>query len=238
MAAQLADHLLDPAVVVPVGLAGRQISTQLFMPQGSASGTANGDYITTGIDDPYRYFVEVPAGASRLVVDLFDADWGAGGAGEAEIARFVAGWLREAGLEVELHDLGAKRANVIAIARGSGGGRSLMLNAHMDTVGAGEMTDPFVPRIEGERLYGRGAFDMKASLAAIMFVFGLVMPNVDNWAHAGGFGGGYLAARVLDPLKPERVDHLLGAVICLFLSMLSIVVSVLHWFYLLGLDTR
>jgi acetylornithine deacetylase len=57
---------------------------------------------------------------------------------------------------------------VIAIARGSGGGRSLMLNAHMDVVGAGGMADPWTPRSDGTRLYGRGAFDMKASLAAIM----------------------------------------------------------------------
>ncbi|HUF46431.1 MAG TPA: rhomboid family intramembrane serine protease [Vicinamibacterales bacterium] len=75
-------------------------------------------------------------------------------------------------------------------------------------------------------------------LATVMFVFGLVMPHVDNWAHAGGFGGGYLASRFLDPLKPERVDHLLAAVICLALSVLSIVASVLHWFWLLSLETR
>lgn len=106
---------------------------------------------------------------SELVaIESTNPDLVEGGAGEADIARFVAGWLREAGLEVEVHELGAHRANVVAIARGSGGGRSLMLNAHMDTVGAGEMTDPFTPRIEGNRLYGRGSFDMKASLAAIM----------------------------------------------------------------------
>ena len=43
-----------------------------------------------------------------------------------------------------------------------------MLNAHMDVVGAGGMTEPWTPRIDGTRLYGRGAYDMKASLAAIM----------------------------------------------------------------------
>ena len=56
--------------------------------------------------------------------------------------------------------------------------------------------------------------------AAIMFVFGLVMAGTDNYAHAGGFGGGWLAARLLDPLKPERVKHMLTAVICLGLSVL------------------
>ena len=48
------------------------------------------------------------------------------------------------------------------------GCRSLVLNAHMDVVGAGGMIDPWTPRIESHRLYGRGAYDMKASLAAIM----------------------------------------------------------------------
>src|SRR6187551_1408811 len=45
-----------------------------------------------------------------------------------------------------------------------------MLNAHTDTVGVTGMTDPFVPRLEGSRLYGRGAQDMKGSLAASMLV--------------------------------------------------------------------
>jgi hypothetical protein len=54
------------------------------------------------------------------------------------------------------------------------------------------------------------------------------MPGVDNYAHAGGFGGGWLAARVLDPMKPERIDHLAAAVVCLLLSALSIAASVIH----------
>jgi hypothetical protein len=52
------------------------------------------------------------------------------------------------------------------------------------------------------------------------------MPGIDNYAHAGGFGGGYLAALLLDPLKAERGDHVLIAVICLGLSIASIVASV------------
>lgn len=106
--------------------------------------------------------------AELVAIDSTNPDLIPDGAGEAEIAHFVAEWLREAGLDVEVHELGPRRANVVAVARGSGGGRSLMLNAHMDTVGAGAMVDPFTPRIEHNRLYGRGAFDMKASLAAIM----------------------------------------------------------------------
>ena len=90
----------------------------------------------------------------------------AAAAGEAEIARFVASWAERAGLEVELEEAAPGRPNVIATARGSGGGRSLMLNAHTDTVGTAGMAEPYAGRVEGGRLYGRGAFDMKASLAA------------------------------------------------------------------------
>jgi acetylornithine deacetylase len=103
-----------------------------------------------------------------VAIDSTNPDLVPGGVGEAAIARFVAGWLTAAGLETEIHDLGPARANVVATVRGSGGGRSLMLNAHMDVVGAGGMAEPWTPRIENGRLYGRGAFDMKASLAAIM----------------------------------------------------------------------
>ena len=91
-----------------------------------------------------------------------------GGAGEAAIARFVAEWLERAGLEVTLEEVAPGRPNVIAVARGSGGGRSLLLNAHTDTVGVAGMETPHEPRLENGRLYGRGAYDMKAGLAAAM----------------------------------------------------------------------
>ena len=65
------------------------------------------------------------------------------------------------------------------------------------------------------------------SFAVILGLFGLVMPGIDNYAHGGGFAGGYLAARVLDPLKPERIDHLVIGLVCLAASLLSVVASVL-----------
>ena len=61
-------------------------------------------------------------------------------------------------------------------------------------------------------------------------VIGLVLPGIDNWAHLGGFAGGYAAASILDPLKPERAEHLLAALIGLALSMLAIVASLVHYF--------
>ena len=64
------------------------------------------------------------------------------------------------------------------------------------------------------------------SLAITMLLFGFVMPGIDNWAHLGGLGGGYLAAKLLDPLRPERGNHILAALACLVLSLVSIGVSV------------
>jgi acetylornithine deacetylase len=57
---------------------------------------------------------------------------------------------------------------VIASARGAGGGRALLLNAHTDTVAHGGMTDPLVPRVQDGRLHGRGSYDMKGALAACL----------------------------------------------------------------------
>lgn len=108
--------------------------------------------------------------AQLVAIDSTNPDLVPGGAGEGNIAAFVAGWLREAGLNVAVHELGQSRANVVGILQGSGGGQSLMLNAHMDVVGAGGMADPWAPRREGDRLYGRGSYDMKASLALIMLI--------------------------------------------------------------------
>jgi rhomboid protease GluP len=64
------------------------------------------------------------------------------------------------------------------------------------------------------------------SLAIILLIFGFVMPGVDNWAHLGGLGGGYLTAKILNPLKPERGDHVLIAVGLLAASLRAVVASV------------
>lgn len=57
-------------------------------------------------------------------------------------------------------------------------------------------------------------------------LFGFAMPGIDNWAHLGGMAGGYLVSRWLDPLKPERGDHALIALLCLVVSLAAIVYSV------------
>lgn len=89
-----------------------------------------------------------------------------GAPGEAEVARHTAAVLRELGLEVAVHEPEPGRPSVVGILRGSGGGRSLMLNAHFDTVGVEGMPDPFSGEVREGRLYGRGSYDMKGALAA------------------------------------------------------------------------
>lgn len=105
-----------------------------------------------------------------VAIDSVNPDLVPGGAGEGQIAAFIAEWLGNAGLEVAIDEPVPGRPSVIGIARGTGGGQSLMLNAHVDTVGVAGMERPHDPSIADDRLYGRGAFDMKGSLAAIMMV--------------------------------------------------------------------
>ena len=88
------------------------------------------------------------------------------GVGEGELAAYVADVMRDIGLEVDHWTPAPGRPNVVGILPGEGDGRSLMWNAHMDTVGVEGMDAPFEPTRKNGRLYGRGAQDMKGSLAA------------------------------------------------------------------------
>jgi rhomboid protease GluP len=81
---------------------------------------------------------------------------------------------------------------------------------------------------------GSGMARSYASRYIIMLVIIGLFPGTDNYAHAGGFGGGYLAAKFLDPLKPERIDHILIAIGLLALSLLSVVVSFVHGLGIVG----
>ncbi|HSR70089.1 MAG TPA: ArgE/DapE family deacylase [Acidobacteriota bacterium] len=113
-----------------------------------------------------KYLVETLQGLVRI--DSVNPGLVEGAAGEAEIARYTASRLGQLGLQVQLHEPVPGRVSVTGLWPGSGGGRSLMLNAHYDTVGVEGMEEPFSGRIEEGRLLGRGAYDMKAGLAASM----------------------------------------------------------------------
>jgi len=106
--------------------------------------------------------------SNLVAINSINPDLIPGSPGEAEIARFIANWSEQAGLEVHLHEPVPGRPNVVAIARGTGGGKSLLLNGHIDTVGVEGMALAHQPYIKNGRLYGRGAYDMKAGLAACM----------------------------------------------------------------------
>jgi len=88
--------------------------------------------------------------------------------GEREIAEYVGGAMAALGLEVAIHEPKSGRASVVGRLRGLREGRSLMFNAHADTVDVGGMDSPFSGEIRDGRVYGRGAFDMKGGLAAMM----------------------------------------------------------------------
>lgn len=90
----------------------------------------------------------------------------AGAPGEVEIADVTSRLFEEAGLFVERHEPRPGRPSVVGRRPGSGGGPTLMLNAHYDTVGVHGMEAPFAADVRDGRLYGRGAYDMKGSLAA------------------------------------------------------------------------
>jgi acetylornithine deacetylase len=92
-----------------------------------------------------------------------------GAAGEAAIADYCMDWFTHHGFEAQRLESTPGRPSVVGVFKGSGGGRSLMLNGHYDTVTlAGYDGDPLNPRIEDGRLYGRGGFDMKSGMAAMM----------------------------------------------------------------------
>jgi acetylornithine deacetylase len=98
-----------------------------------------------------------------------------GARGEAAASQFFCKFLRERGIPAELEEAASGRPNVVAMlsaanpANRSGGKNSaaLAILAHIDTVGAGDMPEPFTPRERDGRLYGRGALDIKSGVAAM-----------------------------------------------------------------------
>jgi acetylornithine deacetylase len=105
----------------------------------------------------------------RLVqIDSVNPTLAPGAPGEREIASYIADALLALGLEVDSYEPEPGRVSVVGRLRGQGGGRSLMLNAHCDTVGVEGMAEPFSGALRDGKVYGRGAFDMKGSIAAAL----------------------------------------------------------------------
>lgn len=128
--------------------------------------------------------------AALIGIDSVNPSLVPGAAGEAEIARFVRAWLEERGIETRTHEAAANRPSVIGRVRGRGSGPSILVNAHMDTVGVAGMSDPFKARIRDGRMYGRGTYDMKGSLAACMLALSEI--------RTAGLAGDVILAAVAD----------------------------------------
>ncbi|MBN2228242.1 MAG: ArgE/DapE family deacylase [Candidatus Thorarchaeota archaeon] len=94
-----------------------------------------------------------------------------GGSGEEEIAKFIGEFLEKREFDIEYQKIDDNRMNVIGVLHGNGLGKSLMLNGHTDTVGISDMQiDALKPVFKEGRVYGRGSFDMKGGLAAMMIL--------------------------------------------------------------------
>lgn len=91
-----------------------------------------------------------------------------GDGNEAEIARVVAKEMERLGMSTRRFEAEPGRASVVGVLPGSGGGRALMLYAHLDTVGVEGMETPFSGELREGRVYGRGSYDMKGGLAACL----------------------------------------------------------------------
>jgi len=180
-----------------------------------------------------------------------------GAAGRIPVLRYdrwwtvlSAGWLHGSLLHI-FFNMYWVRVLVPPVARLYGAGRTVIIYTCASVLGfVLSSTAPYVPLIGGSAPLTLGASASLMGLlgalvyygkrggstqvgrwawgyAILFFVFGLVAQGVDNWAHLGGFVGGWVTARVLDPLKPERIDHIVAALVCLLASALAVIASVL-----------
>lgn len=127
--------------------------------------------------------------AALARIDSVNPDLVPGAAGEAAIAMFVEAWCLQRGIEVHRTEVAPGRWNVVAVVRGSGGGRSLLLNGHLDTVGVSDPATMTVGLDEG-LLEGRGVLDTKGGLAGALLAAASVRP--------GELAGDVIVAAVAD----------------------------------------
>lgn len=162
-----------------------------------------------------------------------------------------AGWLHANLLHIGMN-LWCLRLVAPAIEQLYGTGRSIIIYTVSGVVGfLASSFSPFIPLLQ--MVLGHGSLTVGASAAFFgllgalvhysrrggnramgqqvwtwaiaMFIFGILVPGVDNWAHLGGFAGGWLLSFWLDPLKPERVDHVIAAALCVVASLGAVVWS-------------
>ena len=110
--------------------------------------------------DLLKQLIEIPS---------VNPDVDAAGGGESAIADFIHDWFTQRGFYVERLESKPRRPSIVAIARGTGGGKTLMFNGHVDTVGVADYNGSgFLAKEAVGRIYGRGSCEMKAGVAAMM----------------------------------------------------------------------
>ena len=128
-----------------------------------------------------------PTDLTRALVriDSVNPDLVPGASGEAEIATFTNAWLTDRGFEVHTLEATPGRPTIVAVAKGTGGGDSIMLNGHLDTVSLAsyENTEGLKDRISDGNIYGRGSFDMKSGVAAMMIAAHRAHTNTNGDHH-------------------------------------------------------
>jgi len=117
----------------------------------------NNDFITTTLVDLVK-------------INSVNPNLEKGGSGEIEIGTYIHNTLLTLGFHSTIATISDGRMNIVGKRAGASKGRSLILNAHMDTVGVKGMNDPFGATIKDGKLFGRGAYDMKGSIAAMLGV--------------------------------------------------------------------
>lgn len=110
----------------------------------------------------------VELAAQLIDIDSVNPSLVPGAAGETAVAAFCAEWMRDQGFAVEWIEPVLGRPSVVGVAPGRGGGRSLILSGHLDTVGTATWPAGRRAVLEGDQLRGRGAYDMKGGIAAIL----------------------------------------------------------------------
>lgn len=106
--------------------------------------------------------------SEMVSIDSVNPSLVGGGAGEREMAKYIAHHLERLGMQVKVDEIQEGRFNTVGKLPGKGKGHSLLLTGHMDVVGVEGMNEPFIPNTHGGRMYGRGTFDMKGGLASAL----------------------------------------------------------------------
>ena len=105
--------------------------------------------------------------------------------GEQEVCEYLSDILKSLGMKVRLQEVLPKRPNIIAEVLGGNNGKSIMFNGHIDTVPIGNIekwnTDPYKAIIKDSKLFGRGATDMKGSIASMIIAIKYIMNNVEDF---------------------------------------------------------